>query len=41
MECAVGHLNLKFMIQIEKLAGLQPANFLAPAVSWWPFGPSG
>ena len=22
--------------KIEKLAGLRPANFLAPAVSWWP-----
>ena len=22
--------------KLEKLAGLRPANFLAPAVSWWP-----
>ena len=22
--------------ELEKLAGLRPANFLAPTVSWWP-----
>ena len=25
-----------FYNKLEKLASLRPANFLAPAVSWWP-----